>query len=436
MQSISFTGEKYKDVFHQSKQIHYIFQLTEQLQLMAVGLSAPEKLHPVPGFRLAACHSGIKADPELDDLVLLGVNQQASVAAVFTTNKFCAAPVTVARGHLQRKQSVRYLLINSGNANAGTGESGLQDATNCCQFVADYTQVNKENVLPFSTGVIGQPLAIDKIQAAIPELNGRLVEDNWLAAAKGIMTTDTLPKAISQQLTIDGQIVTITGMCKGSGMIRPDMATLLAFVVTDAQIDNNELSVLLKQAVENSFNAITVDGDTSTNDACVLIATGESSIKVDQHNQIFKTALNDVFKTLAQSIIRDGEGATKFVEIKVENAQTEQDAQELAYTIAHSPLVKTALFASDANWGRILAAIGRARVSRLEINKVNLYLGDVCLIEKGLPHSDYSEQIGQAEMNKQDIIIKVDLHLGEASVTVWTTDLSYDYVKINAEYRS
>lgn len=403
---------------------------------MAVGLSAPQQLHPVQGVHLAACHSGIKKDPQSADLVLIEIAEAASVAAVFTTNKFCAAPVVVAREHLQQQEAIRYLLINSGNANAGTGEQGLAHALLSCEYVSRQFSVPVNSVLPFSTGVIGAALAVDKIAAALPGLADSLNADRWLDAATGIMTTDTLPKAFSRQLMVNGETITITGISKGSGMIKPDMATMLAYVATDARIDQQILHAMLTQAVDQSFNAITVDGDTSTNDACVLIATGQTGVSIDQGHGEFIEALNEVFRSLAQAIVRDGEGATKFVEIIVQNAANPEDARQLAYTIAHSPLVKTALFASDANWGRILAAIGRARLSRLDIDRVQLYLGDVCLIHNGLPDADYSEDKGQAEMARQDIVIRVDLGLGNAGATIWTTDLSYDYVKINAEYRS
>jgi glutamate N-acetyltransferase/amino-acid N-acetyltransferase len=403
---------------------------------MAVGLHEPENLIPVSGIRLASCHGGIKKDPNIDDLVLIELEQGATLSAIFTTNKFCAAPVSVAREHLQSQHKTRYLLINSGNANAGTGKTGHERALKTCQAVASVADVSSESVLPFSTGVIGQQLPVDKIEACMPALFEKLDEGNWLATAKAIMTTDTLAKAVSRQLEINGSTITITGMCKGSGMIKPDMATMLAFVSTDAKISQDELLYCLKEVSDISFNSITVDGDTSTNDACVLIATGESGVLVDRYQQAFMQALQEVFIQLAQSIIRDGEGATKFVEIHVEQAASQQDARELAYTIAHSPLVKTALFASDANWGRILAAIGRAKLSQLDIDKVDLFLGELCLIEKGLPHADYTEALGQAQMNKEDIIIRVNLNLGQYSSTVWTTDLSFDYVKINAEYRS
>ena len=403
---------------------------------MSVGLSEPSRLIPVKGVKLAVGHAGIKKNSVKNDLVLFQLGEQATVAAVFTTNKFCAAPVTIARRHLQHNNATRYLLINSGNANAGTGEQGIQSALSTCQAVAAEANADETEVLPFSTGVIGAQLPHHKIELVIPSLFQDLKEDNWLAAAKGIMTTDTLPKAASRQLTINGKVVTITGICKGSGMIKPDMATMLGYVATDAVISKQALSVCLKQAVDVSFNCISVDGDTSTNDACILIATGSSAVEVDDSNKEFMQALLEVFQQLAQSIIRDGEGATKFVTIQVEQATSQQDARELAYTIAHSPLVKTALFASDANWGRILAAIGRAPVSSLEIDQVDLFLGDVCLIEKGLPHPDYTEQKGQDVMKQQDITIRVNLNIGDAAATIWTTDLSYDYVKINAEYRS
>lgn len=403
---------------------------------MTVGLSAPGVLHPVKGVSLASCHSGIKKDSTIDDLVLIQLSDESSVAAVFTTNKFCAAPVTIAKQHLDSGHATRYLLINSGNANAGTGVEGVENCISTCAAIAAEASFPKQSVLPFSTGVIGAPLPVDKISSAIPSLIKKLGEDNWLAAAKGIMTTDTLPKAVSRQLVINGKKVTITGICKGSGMIKPDMATMLAYVATDALIPQSELDSCLKQVVNSSFNSITVDGDTSTNDACLLIATGVSQQSVSRTHDEFMSVLNEVFSLLAQSIIRDGEGATKFIEIQVEQALSSQDARELAYTIAHSPLVKTALFASDANWGRILAAIGRAPISSLDIDKVALFLGDVCLVKNGLPDEDYSEQKGQAVMQQQDIIIRVNLNQGEESATIWTTDLSYDYVKINAEYRS
>ncbi len=403
---------------------------------MAVGLEAPGKLSQVKGIRLAATHSGIKADNRSKDLVLIEIPQEASVATVFTRNKFCAAPVTLAKQHLGRYPTPRYLLVNSGNANAGTGVTGIEHALACCQAVADSAAVAPGEVLPFSTGVIAAPLPFDRIVAAIPGLLEGLAADNWLAAAQGIMTTDTLPKAFTEQLNIEGKTVTITGIAKGSGMIKPDMATMLAFVATDARIDVEQLQIMLKSAVATSFNSITVDGDTSTNDACVLIASGQAGVGITARNEDFVAALNRLFLRLAQSIIRDAEGATKFVEIEVRGAISQQDAREVAYTIGQSPLVKTALFASDPNWGRILAAIGRARIDSLDISTVDLFLGDTCLLRNGLPDAQYTEQQGQREMQAEEIRILVNLNQGEEFSRIWTSDLSYEYVKVNAEYRS
>ena len=403
---------------------------------MAVGLKAPATLHPVKGIRLSATHCGIKQDSAAMDLVLIEIAEGSNVAAVFTQNRFCAAPVTVARQHLQEVPAPRFLLINSGNANAGTGNEGIQAATRTSAAVARVGKVNPEAVLPFSTGVIATALPDEKITAAVPALHASLQADNWLQAATGIMTTDTLPKAFSKQISIDGQQVSITGIAKGSGMIRPDMATMLSYVATDAVIDPEELQALLEQSVASSFNSITVDGDTSTNDACILIATGASGVCILSQQDKFVAALAEVFIQLAQAIIRDGEGATKFVTIEVEQALSEDDAREVAYCIAHSPLVKTALFASDPNWGRILAAIGRARVDRLDIKRIDLYLGATCLLKNGLPDPGYTEASGQAAMQDNEITIRVNLNQGSDSARIWTTDLSYDYVKINAEYRS
>jgi len=403
---------------------------------MAVGLKAPATLHPVKGIRLSATHCGIKQDSAATDLVLIEIAEGSSVAAVFTQNRFCAAPVSVARQHLQEVPAPRFLLINSGNANAGTGNEGIDVAVRTCTAVAQAGQVNPAAVLPFSTGVIATALPHEEITAAVPALHASLQIDNWLQAATGIMTTDTLPKAFSKQLKIDDQLVSITGMAKGSGMIRPDMATMLSYVATDAVIDPDELQALLEQSVASSFNSITVDGDTSTNDACVLIATGASGMRISGRQDDFVSALTEVFVQLAQAIIRDGEGATKFVTIEVEQALSEDDAREVAYCIAHSPLVKTALFASDPNWGRILAAIGRARVDRLDIERIDLYLGATCLLKNGLPDPEYTEAAGQAAMEDDAVTIRVNLNQGSKCARIWTTDLSYDYVKINAEYRS
>jgi len=381
---------------------------------MSVGLKAPATLHPVKGIRLSATHCGVKQDSTVKDLVLIEIAEGSSVAAVFTQNRFCAAPVTVARQHLQVVPAPRFLLINSGNANAGTGNEGIEAATRTSAAVAQAGKVNPESVLPFSTGVIATTLPHEKITAAVPALHASLQADNWLQAATGIMTTDTLPKAFSKQLKVGGQMVSITGMAKGSGMIRPDMATMLSYVATDAAIEADELQALLVRLVAGSFNSITVDGDTSTNDACVLIATGASGVRVSGRQDDFLAA----------------------VTIKVEQALSEDDAREVAYCIAHSPLVKTALFASDPNWGRILAAIGRARVDGLDIERIDLYLGATCLLKNGLPDPAYTEAKGQAAMSDEELTIRVNLNQGSEGARIWTTDLSYDYVKINAEYRS
>ena len=403
---------------------------------MAVGLKPPSTILPVAGIKLSAIHCGIKSDIAKTDLVLFELEKNCNLSAVFTRNRFCAAPVVVAKEHLLKNPTPRYLLVNSGNANAGTGVSGIQNAKYSCQLVAQHFATDENAVLPFSTGVIATELAVEKIKQSMPDLVGRLDEDHWLEAAEGIKTTDTVAKAISKQVEIDGKTVTISGIAKGSGMIRPDMATMLAYIATDALIKPEVLDQYLKQCIEVSFNAITVDGDTSTNDSCVLMATGQSNCEIEVDNALFSKTLTEVFQHLAQAIIRDGEGASKFVEVQVNTAATLEDAKSVAYTIAHSPLVKTALFASDPNWGRILAAIGRAEVELLEIEKISLYLGDVCLIENGLPHAAYSEQQGQQEMDKSDIVIRVELGQGNVQTRIWTTDLSYDYVRINAEYRS
>lgn len=403
---------------------------------MAVGLEAPQELFPVMGIRLAAMHCGIKSDARIKDLTLVEIAPESSLAAVFTQSHFSAAPVKLCQQHLSLAPASRYLLINSGNANAGTGAAGLKDAIACCDALAAAAGVEREQVLPFSTGVIAEALPITPITNAIPQLLDRLDADNWLEAAQGIMTTDTLPKAVSVQLEIDGKTVSITGMAKGSGMIKPNMATMLSYIATDARIEAVGLQTMLAQMVKGSFNSITVDGDTSTNDSCVLIATGASGVRVDQAHAVFCKALQTVFEQLAQAIIRDAEGATKFVEVRVEGAVSETDARSVAFTIAESPLVKTALFASDPNWGRFIMAIGRAPVTQINTDLLDLYLGPVRLLHHGLPDPEYRESVGQAEMSRSEICIRVNLNLGQAMARIWTSDLSYEYVKINAEYRS
>ena len=403
---------------------------------MAVGLKAPARLYPVQGLRLGAIHCGIKADSKVKDLALMEIQPGSSVAAVFTKSHFCAAPVNLCKQHLAQLSSVRYLLVNSGNANAATGQQGLDNARACCAAVAAAGNVSVEDVLPFSTGVIAEQLAVEPIVRAIPDLVDKLDADGWLSTAEAIMTTDTLPKAISVQLRIDSRLVTITGIAKGSGMIKPDMATMLSYIATDAKIESQELSDMLDLLVARSFNCITVDGDTSTNDSCVLIATGATGVDVGRNHGAFFAALQELFEQLAQAIIRDAEGATKFVEISIEGAASVTDARCMAFTIAESPLVKTALFASDPNWGRFIMAIGRSPVESIDIDRIDLYLGSVRLLHQGLPDPDYREILGQVEMGREEISIRVNLNLGDASARIWTSDLSYEYVKINAEYRS
>ncbi len=399
---------------------------------MAVGLKAAKNLLPVAGIQLASCAAGVRYQGR-DDLVLIALAEGSQTAAVFTQNRFCAAPVVVAKKHLQ-KTPARYLLINSGNANAGTGEAGLKASVDCCKAVSN----DVESVLPFSTGVIGEQLPVEKITTCLPGLIKDLDGDAWLLAAQAIMTTDTQAKGFSQQLGIGGKTVTITGIAKGAGMIRPDMATMLAFIAIDAIIPQLTLQAWLDELVADSFNSITIDGDTSTNDACVLIATNASGVVVDQDNDQLrlKLALKDVFLQLAQSLIRDAEGATKFICIEVKQTASREEARSVAYTVAHSPLVKTALFASDPNWGRILAAVGRAPLDELDFQKVDIFLGEVAVITAGQPDPGYTEAQGKTVMEQEDISITIALGRGQQSAKVWTSDLSHGYVSINADYRS
>jgi glutamate N-acetyltransferase/amino-acid N-acetyltransferase len=404
---------------------------------VAVGYQGLPRLHPVAGIEVATLSAGIKK-PGRRDLVLFSLQPGSQVAAVFTRNAFCAAPVVVAREHLSQG-TPRYLLINTGNANAGTGEPGLRDARESCTQLAALMQCRAEEVLPFSTGVIGEPLPVPKIVATLPGFPAALNADGWEDAAHGIMTTDTVAKGVSRQLELDGKTITITGIAKGSGMIRPDMATMLAYVATDAALEGSLLQRCLNEAAKHSFNRITVDGDTSTNDACVLMASGQSglTIKVGSDNfQQFSEAVTAVCQQLAQLIVRDGEGATKFITIVVNGGRDEAECEQVAYTIAHSPLVKTALFASDPNWGRILAAVGRAGLVDLDLNALSIYLGDVCIVRDGGRSAEYREEMGQAVTARDEITIRVELARGEAQAVLWTCDFSYDYVRINAEYRS
>ena len=396
-------------------------------------------MHPVSGFKLGTACAGIKI-AERKDLVVMSFDASAKVAGVFTQNAFCAAPVHVAKAHLQSGKC-RYFVINTGNANAGTGEQGMADAQTTCKQLAELTQSDSDAVLPFSTGVIGEPLPIDKIIRALPDAVADCSESGWNDAAQGILTTDTTTKGASMQLAVSEQTVTITGIAKGSGMIRPDMATMLGFVATDADIESTLLQKILNYAADHSFNRITVDGDTSTNDSCMLVATGKSSaalIDSEAHPDYLtlRTAVTDIMERLAKAIVLDGEGATKLITIQVIGGQTEQECSDVAYTIAHSPLVKTAFFASDPNWGRILAAVGRAGVNNLAINDLEIFLDNVCLVRQGGRADDYTEARGQAVMDQDEITITVDLKRAQAQTQIWTCDLSYDYVKINAEYRT
>ena len=402
---------------------------------MAVNLTAPTELLPIAGVRLASVNAGIRYKNR-NDVLLMELAEGSTTAAVFTQNAFCAAPVWICREHLA-VDTPRYLLINAGNANAGTGELGMRAARTSSEQVAKLAGCRVQQVLPFSTGVIGMQLPVEKIDAALPEAFAKLDADAWLEASRTIMTTDTVAKAISKQLSVDGKTITITGIAKGAGMIHPNMATMLAYVATDAQVDAATLQTCLNAVVDETFNCITVDGDTSTNDALVLVATGQSTVAIEGANvAVFQAALQEVCLYLAQAIIRDGEGATKFISVQVQGASTREEAHIVGNTVALSPLVKTALFASDPNWGRILAAVGRSPIENLDVSQVTIWLGDTLLIQQGEPAPTYREELGQAEMKPAEITIRIDLGRGNASATVWTCDFSYDYVKINAEYRS
>ncbi|MFN3594793.1 MAG: bifunctional glutamate N-acetyltransferase/amino-acid acetyltransferase ArgJ [Thiobacillaceae bacterium] len=400
----------------------------------------PHHLLPVPGIALGTAAAGIKR-PGRKDVLVMSVAEGAEVVGVFTQNRFCAAPVTVAREHLAADTGVRALLVNTGNANAGTGADGIARARATCTALAEQLGVSALQVLPFSTGVILEPLPADKIIAALPAAVADLRPDNWAAAAEAIMTTDTVPKAVSRRVTLDDTDFVITGIAKGSGMIHPNMATMLAFVATDAPVSCEALEAILRHAVGRSFNCITVDGDTSTNDACILIATGatEAAVIMDDADPRFRPlreAVTEVMTWLAQAIVRDGEGATKFMTIRVEGGRDAAECKQVAYAVARSPLVKTAFFASDPNLGRILAAIGYAGLSDLEVERVRLYLGDVLVAENGGRAAGYREVDGRRVMAAPEIEVRIDLARGTAAATVWTCDFSYDYVKINAEYRT
>ena len=387
----------------------------------------------VNGVKCSSISSGIKSDNALD-LSLISLIEGTNTGAVFTKNIFCAAPVIVAKNHLNN--NIRALLINSGNANAGTGKKGLERSFKSCEIFSQELGIKAEQVLPFSTGVIGQLLPIEPFEKNVNQLVNSLNEDNLSEVAKGILTTDLLEKSCSVSFEVNGQKVNLSGVAKGSGMIRPDMATMLSFIVSDVCASQVELQNCLNIAVNQSFNRITVDGDTSTNDACTLSATNQSGILYSQCHEEFQKALNELTRKLAHMIVKDGEGSTKFVEVNVSGLESNDDCLEVAYTVAHSPLVKTALFASDANWGRILAAVGRARVKGISLENINISLNEVQIISSGEISEQYTEEAGSREMKKSEITIWINLGNFKTDESVWTTDLSYDYVKINAEYRS
>ncbi|MDH4275582.1 MAG: bifunctional glutamate N-acetyltransferase/amino-acid acetyltransferase ArgJ [Gammaproteobacteria bacterium] len=407
--------------------------------MAAVGLSGLPEMWPVPGVRLGVARAGIKK-PDRRDLVVVALDARSVTAGVFTLNAFCAAPVTLARRHLS-EASPRYFLINTGYANAGTGNAGLEDASQCCEGLARLAGCTPNAILPFSTGVIGERLPVAKVLAGLPQALADLRANGWVDAAHGIMTTDTVPKGASVRVPIGDRTVTVTGLAKGSGMIQPNMATMLAFVATDASVTQPVLQSLLKDTVDRSFNCVTVDGDTSTNDACMLVATGAAGAPMIDTTEgpdyaALRAAVYQVCLTLAQAVVRDGEGATKFITVQVEGGRSVEECRAVAYTVAHSPLVKTAFFASDPNWGRILAAVGRAGITDLDVERVNIDLNAVRIVSGGGRDARYTEELGQAAMRAAEITICIQLQRGNASAQVWTCDFSYDYVRINAEYRS
>ena len=409
---------------------------------MPVNLTAPNPvdLHPVPGVKLGITMAGVRK-ANRRDLTVITLDEGAAVAGVFTKNRFCAAPVQLCQERLAASNEIRALLINTGNANAGTGEDGLVRARATTIALARLLHLSPEQILPFSTGVIMESLPVERIEAGLPGAIADLKEDNWAVAAEGIMTTDTIPKGYSKQITLGGQTVTITGISKGAGMIKPNMATMLGYLATDANVAPGLLKALVTEAANASFNRITIDGDTSTNDSFVLIASRKAAhAEITDLNsadgQALRAALIEVSQKLAQAIVRDGEGATKFITITVEGGRDEAECQKAAYAIAHSPLVKTAFFASDPNLGRILAAVGYAGIDDLDQSLIELHLDDVHVVTKGGRRPEYQEADGQRVMKQSEITIRVGLARGNATATVWTCDLSHDYVTINADYRS
>lgn len=408
---------------------------------MAVNLLPPQQqsIYPIAGVRLGVAQAGIRKANRYD-LTLIELAPQTVVSGVFTQNRFCAAPVQVCREHLAQSASIRALLINTGIANAGTGEQGLYAANKSCEELANLLHIDAQQVLPFSTGVIMEPLPVNKLVQALSQAVANLQDNHWLEAAQAIMTTDTVAKAYSKKIDLNGQQITITGISKGSGMIHPNMATMLGFIATDAKLTPRAAQQLVREAVEQSFNRITVDGDTSTNDSFVLMATQQQGPEIDNlksaHGQLLASAVIEVASQLAQAMVRDGEGATKFITITVKGGKTQQECLQVAFAIAHSPLVKTAFFASDPNLGRILAAVGYAGIPDMEQQLIELYLDDVHVVTQGGRNPAYCEEEGQRVMAKSEIRICVDLNRGKACETVWTCDLSHDYVSINADYRS
>ncbi len=412
---------------------------------MAVNSPLPvaADLKPVNGIEIGYAEAGIKK-PNRKDLLVMKLAEGATVAGVFTTNRFCAAPVQVSKAHLaavaQGGKPIRALVVNTGNANAATGEQGLANAQTTCAEVAALLGLDAQQVLPFSTGVILEQLPIQKLVAGLPAAVANLKADNWFNAAEAIMTTDTQPKAASRTVTIGDHAVTMTGISKGAGMIKPNMATMLGYLAIDARVAQPVLDELVKHAADHSFNSITIDGDTSTNDSFIVVATGAGTLNVDSASgfeyEALKAAVTDISRNLAQQIIRDGEGATKFMTITVEQGASVEECRRIAYSIAHSPLVKTAFFASDPNLGRILAAIGYAGVDDLDTAKLDLYLDDVWVAKAGGRNPDYKEEDGQRVMKQAEITVRVTLGRGQSTATVWTCDLSHDYVSINADYRS
>lgn len=408
---------------------------------MPVNLSAPaaHTLLPVKGVKLGFAEAYVRK-PNRKDVLVVTLEAGTTVSGVFTKNQFCAAPVLLCKDHLASKQPIRALLVNTGCANAGTGDDGLHRAKLTCEALASALNIDAAQVLPFSTGVILEPLPADKVIAGLPAAISNLKEDNWLNAAEAIMTTDIVAKGTSRQLTLSGKTVTVTGISKGSGMIHPNMATMLGYIATDAAISQATLDKMIQDVVNQSFNCITVDGDTSTNDSLILMATGQAqNAAIDENSAdyaLIKAAITEVAIELAQAIVRDGEGATKFMTVRVEGGRDEAECRKVAYAISHSPLIKTAFFASDPNLGRILAAIGYAGVENLDVSSLKLYLGDVLVAENGGRAVEYQEEQGAAIMKEPEILVRVDLARGNAACTVWTCDFSYDYVKINADYRS